>query len=69
MIKMQEDLMRPAFNVANGRSHLFNGGPLNNKVVMVPPGVEVYAYAYMGHRHFYRVYSTGAYYQNSVPLT
>lgn len=65
---MIEDLMRPAFNVEasqGSRGHLFNGGPLDNKVIMVPIGVDVYAYLYLGHRHFYRVNSTGAFYQHS----
>lgn len=64
---MQEDLMNPSHNIGD-KGFLFNGGPLHNKVIKMPYGIDVYAYTYMGHRHFYRVYSTGAYYQHSEKL-
>ena len=64
-MKMEEDLFRPAFNLEDAKGHLFNGGPLNNKVVRIPQGVDVYKYNYMGYVHTYRVYSAGAFYQSS----
>ena len=68
MSKMQEDLMRPAFNIPEGRGQLFNGGPLNNKVVRVPYGIDICKYSYMGHVHTYVINSTGAFYQGSEKL-
>lgn len=68
MRRMDENLMRPAFNIPEGRGHLFNGGPLNNKVVRVPYGVDVYKYNFMGHIHTYHIFSAGAFYQGSEQL-
>lgn len=68
MSRMEEDLMRPAFNAPEGNGCLFNGGPLHNKVVRVPYGVQVYNYNYMGHTHTYHVFSTGAFYQGSEKI-
>lgn len=67
---MIEDLKNPQFNIGgdDAQSHIFYGGPLNNKVVMVPRGVQLYVYAYMGHKHSYRIFSSGAYYQQSERL-
>lgn len=61
--------MNAAFNIGgDSRGVLFNGGPLNNKVVRVPYGVDRYVYAYMGHQHTYDIFPVGAFYQTSEPL-
>lgn len=64
--KIDEDLMDPSRNIAgDSRGVLFNNGPLHNKVVRVPYGVDEYRYLYMGHVHVYRIFPVGAFHQYS----